>query len=544
MPFAALLGILIAVGSPSQQTVARSDNGRFALELFRTEMRLQDLKAGETRWTIPNPQDAYPANARITDDGRRVALEGYRQRGRHGDEGGNGLLVVILGEDGRTIAAYPSTALFSYVEVLGMAGGVQGGIVALPPSRVYIDSQNRLNVYCHPLPLASPSVEDFGLLFDLETGKELQPSQADLKTMKARAIEGARQRLNSADSDEKYAGISEVRDLEDRASVLALEALARGKDASLAKEATGALCSLAPERALIFLQSYFDGLTGLPDYEWMRMAERAKFRIDGHILERMATSGDPDQISHLLDYLKEVDGSAAKAMARRLLDVPVKGVRGECLSLLIDLSTEQDLSLLKSLLGDEQYASSSYFALKRIKPPDLEDIQRTLMRGDTGLSWDATVDLAYPGDPEAMSRVLRTTRRLCAGETVSGASLISCCLILAEKKPPGALEALDGALALPDEGYGGNIVVRGALAALGRAEHLPYLREAARAKLPVKYAQGWDDLRQARAIGWLGTAKDRASLPLLQELASARQSIIREAARGALEEIQSTRTKR
>lgn len=513
--FLGFCGFLVGSLAFGQRTVARSANGSFAVIQDETRLGLKSVRKGEILWTAPFPQDAPPRNVRVTNDGRRVILQDYLRSGRHGELGGNGRSLVVLGEGGRTVAAYRLGDLLTESELISCGYYEAHGLI-LTPNRVWIDG-GRLMIYCTTWDLLGGKL-GMGLCFDLESGKELPLTLVQLKAMRDRSAELNRGALARAKGDEMYTAILEAQYLEDRRSLpILLRLISRNVDALLAMDA---VCAIDPAQGRLLVQQHFDNPDAQASEEWIRRATAAGFRLDQSVLQRIVATGSYQRVRDVLIHLQALDKPAAASLARTLVNSSDKDIRAECVRTLRYCGSLADAALFRSLLKDNEVGTDAFFGLYSVRPPDLLEVLRAIA-SDEGSEhqWLATTELAGMGEPAALAKVVEAVRRLGEKGESGGMTLSECCEILADQKPQGAREALESALEAKDTWFNSAIAVRGALAALGDLRYLPYLRRRAMNLTPDASGRSrGDDWGQAEAIEWLVRVGDRGSLPDLERL--------------------------
>ncbi|MBM3471950.1 MAG: HEAT repeat domain-containing protein [Armatimonadetes bacterium] len=528
----------------------RSANGQAVLRVeggfaARLTLGAETLAGPEERWSIASPLGEAPVAAYIADDARHVVL-----RDRWGQVG-EGTVLAFVGPDGRALRTYELDEFLTQSEVLEASRTISscwwsdGGLF-------FFRAQNTQFAF----------VTQRGTIraFDLATGNRLPLSDSDKEAIRQEAIARARDLMKPGKDSDPETGATIAGVLHDTESRARLEELLR--DPSVGGTCEGGDVSgteypvqLAAGRALVNLL----GPDALPLLEprlqtdnlwmldqWLSVAGETGVAHKGAVVEALAKHKNRTIRWSAVRAMVRDDQAEPVRRHREWLDDPEEGIRVAAITALALDPRAEDERYFRAGLQDrsDMVVLWAMRALTELEPEpaDLDGILHRLA-DDKGFAYreDAVLALARRGDEPSLRRAVAWV----GGKAPDLFSLWDACDVLAERRPPGAQEALRS-LAERKAGYWAKVkaqgqeqeyefqisstqatlaIAYGALALMGETERLAELRRLA--------AEG-EALDRSHAIEWLGKCKDRESISRLQEWARDEDPIISEEAVKAL----------
>jgi len=516
---------------------------RFHLDVS-DKLTLRDTTSGVVRWAVPFPQASRPRYAFITDDGSRTVLQDYQRTGRHGESGGNGKSIVFLNDSGQVLRDYRPQDLLSNWELQGLGYRARGQqIIYVPENRVWLDADGRFNLVCLTMGTFDTHSNLVPLMFDVKTGEELSATPEDEERMRLHAADMNRPLLESKDEDQIYLALLDARFLRDANALPRLKQLARDPDSETRNDAILAINETSPQDALLLVAEQLDKGPDVPATYLLSLFNTNKQPLDNSTLSFLLANTTAGCAEIALDNLQLFHPERALAEARKLTLSDDAGVRRDAFRFVSDHGTEKDIPLLKQNLLDKEVWYMCLRGLVRLNPRDIDAILQSTsaQKQNVDAWWEATIDLCDRGDAKAQKEVVAWVAQVGKDKDSGGyEQLQQACFALAKQKPAGANEALMSTLDVEKKRFYCDVDVRGALAALGHDEFLPFLRDIAINGTPSPMNDAGDkidDFRRVEAMIWLRTLGDDESKAILQGLTHHRNPGVRNVAVDLLKDM-------
>ena len=543
-----------------------SKNGKFLLQIDEEHKNLKLFSGKKLVWMIPWPQQAPPANALVTDDGRRVVLVDWVGGGWHGAEGGNGASLVVLGSEGRVVKEYTpeGVRMGDQYQVPGTHGLTRYTSLGVPDEACMFDAGQQNVLFLRSATLAADDADEMWrrewyvpTVVRLSDGMQIRPTADQVQKMRQPFATMLRADLGSKDPDKRFAAAIELASLQDRGAVSALKRMLN--DPTVAKNYDG-----SAEKRHELQTSAAEALAGILGREAaplirpkLRSAKCPSDRIaflhalqwtgvppDNKTVAFLLSSSDQSDRQFILDNLERSDPRQAVRIARKLLKSRNEKDRSAAMSVIVRNGTESEIPLLMAELKNPEFGDLAAYGLARIKPKNLTAVfEREAKDTSSSAYWESIFELARRNNKSAQLKVVAWVNRYVKVKSDdpwpgNKMSFEEAAHILAEKRPDGARDALRKVLLIYDPWQESDLNTRGALAQLGETKHLDYLRAVAKGAEPKEspapdyWKGGWP--RRKCAIEWLGMVKDKGSLELLQSAADDPEWYVRESARKAL----------